>query len=234
MRRAIQACVVGLVSAAGAAAQPQSPCASATGRSVTVSGTATLRVAPDRVSFTVGVETIAPSVLEAFKANNAKTNAVLAALKARGVQPQQMQTSNLDIHTQQDPRDPEGRKLGFRVANHVTVTREDPSTVSELLQAAVGAGANQAGGLRFFVAEPGRQQARGLDLAFQSARAKAESLAGQSKRALGDVVCVSENAGFQPVNREMAFQSMAVAAGPGIETGSEELAFSVTVVFELR
>ena len=234
MRRALQAGAVVLVSAAGVAAQPQSPCTSATGRSVTVSGTATLRVPPDRVSFTVGVETIAPSVLESFKANNAKTNAVLAALKAKGVQPKEMQTSNLDISTQHDPRDPEGRKLGFRVANLVTVTREDPGTLSELLQAAVAAGANQAGGLRFFVAEPGRLQARGLDLAFQSARAKAESLASYSKRALGEVVCVSENAGFQPVNKLMTFQRMDVAAGPGIEAGEEELTFSVTVVFELR
>ena len=40
---------------------------------------------PDRVSFSVGVETLAPSVTEAFKANNAKTNAVLAAQIGVGV-----------------------------------------------------------------------------------------------------------------------------------------------------
>src|SRR5262245_55462025 len=114
------------------------PCASTTGRSVSVNGSATLRVPPDRVSFTVGVETVAPNLLHACKANNAKPNTVLAALKAKGVQPKEMQTSNLDISSR-DPREPEGRKAppSFRVANLVTVTREDPSTVSDLIQVAV-------------------------------------------------------------------------------------------------
>jgi len=179
-------------------------------------------------------------VVEAFKANNAKLNAVLAALKARGVQPKEIQTSNLDISTRdpRDPREPESRKapIAFRVANMVTVTREDPNSVGELIQVAVAAGANQAGGLRFFVAEPGRLQARGLDLAFQSARAKAESLASYSKKALGDVVCVAESAiaPWQAANTRASFQRADLAAGPGIEVGAEELMFSVSVVFELK
>lgn len=63
--------MIGLVFlvAAVASAEP-STCTSTTGRSVTVNGSATLRLPPDRVSFSVGVETLAAGVSEAFKANS--------------------------------------------------------------------------------------------------------------------------------------------------------------------
>src|SRR5262245_43069095 len=100
-------------------------CSSPTGRQVTVTGSGVVRLPPDRVSFSVGVETEAPSVAQAFKANSVKLTNVLAALKANGVQPREAQTSNVEVTS----RDADGKKLsGFRVSNLVTVTREDPAT----------------------------------------------------------------------------------------------------------
>jgi uncharacterized protein YggE len=52
---------------------------------VTVGGSGIVRLPPDRVSFTVGVETEAPSVAQAFKANGSKLTAVITAIKAKGV-----------------------------------------------------------------------------------------------------------------------------------------------------
>jgi uncharacterized protein YggE len=196
---------------------------------MTVTGTATLRVPPDRVSFSVGVDTVAATASQAFKANAAKHKAVVAALKAKGVDAKEIQTSNLEISS----RDQEGKKLpGFRVSNVVTVTREDPSSVGDLLQAAVTAGANQASGLRFFVADPGGFQGRGLDMAFQAARRKAEMLATASKRSIGDVICVSEAAGgSRNVMENLA--SLGYAAS-SVQIGTEQVNFGVVVVFELR
>src|SRR5262245_46942478 len=74
-------------------------CTSSTGKSVSVQGNANLRLHPDRVSFAVGVESRAASVAEAFKANKAGVNAVLAALKQKGVAPEDIQTSSFDIST---------------------------------------------------------------------------------------------------------------------------------------
>ena len=201
----------------------------ATGRSVSVTGASTIRIRPDRVSFSVGVQTDAPSVADAFKANSAKVEAVVAALKAKGVRPEELQTSNFEITS----RDDEGRpSQGFRVANLVIVTRRDPESVGELLQAAVGAGANQAGGLRFFVAEPAKVRDRGLELAFKDAQAKARTLAGLSGRALGDVVCISDTA--FPANGLRNEVVTVFAESPAVEVGVEEIDFSLFVVFELK
>jgi uncharacterized protein YggE len=207
-------------------------CPSPTGRHVTVRGSGVVRLPPDRVSFSVGVETEAPSVAQAFKANGTKLSAVLAALKAKGVQPKEIQTSNLEVAS----RDPEGKKLpGFRVSNLVTVTRADPAAVGDLLQAAISAGANQAGGLRFFVAEPAKVQQRGLELAYRDARSKAESLAALANQALGDALCLVETPawGAGAMNSNLASLGYMDYSSP-VEVGSEQLSFGVTVTYELK
>jgi uncharacterized protein YggE len=206
-------------------------CVSATGRSVSVSGAATIAMRPDRVTFSVGVQTEAVDVAEAFRQNSRKVNAVIAALKKLGVTQPELQTSNLAI----DSRDEEGKRLhGFRVSNIVTVTREDPAGVGELLQAAVAAGANQAGSLRFFVADPDKHVPRGLEMAFQNARSKAERLASLSGKALGDVVCITDSSSNFAAYGFAAQNITVTANAPEVAVGQETLAFNVSVVFELK
>lgn len=221
--------VAGLVLLSSWTQAAETPCASATGRTITLTGSATVRLPPDRVAFTVGVESADADVAKAFAVNETKVKAVVTALKTKGVAPKDIQTSNLDISS----RDERGQSIpGFRVSNRVTVTGDDPSKVGELLQAAVAAGANQAGGLSFYVADSSKIESRGLELAFQDARGKAETLAALSKKTLGDVVCVSEVPPWSrgDMNNYVAFTS----GGTGMEAGTEDVPFSVSVVFELK
>ena len=205
--------------------------APSTANTITVMGTSSVRVPTDRVVFSVGVESQAPDAREAFATNSRKVEAVVSALRGKGVQAKEIQTSDLDISS----RDERGEKIqGYRVSSMVTVTREDPNGVADLLQTAVSAGANQAGGLRFSVADPAKLQSRGLELAFQNARAKAEALAGQAKRSVGTVVSVNEappwNAGG-PMNN---LASLGYVGGGSVQSGSQEVQFAISVVFELK
>ena len=194
-----------------------------------VDGSATVRIPPDRVSFSVGVETIDGNVSQAFRVNAQKVEAVLTALKAKGVQSKELQTSDLEVSS----RNPDGSSAkGYRVSNRVNVSREDASGVGELIQAAIAAGANDAGQLNFFVANPSAAQARGLELAFASARAKAETLAALSRRTLGDVLCVSESYGGQYAASNYARNGVAGVAA--VESGTEAITFGVAVVFALK
>jgi uncharacterized protein YggE len=203
-------------------------CPSPTGRHVRVVGSATVRVPPDRVSFSVGVETLHANVSEAFRANGRKVEAVLAALKAKGVQSKELQTSGLEISS----RNPDGTPArGYRVANRVTVTRESAAAVGELIEAAITAGANEANQLSFYVADPGAAQKRGLELAFASAQAKAETLAALAKQPLGDTLCVAEGvAGGNPMAN---FAQMSRGGADTIEPGTEAITFAVSAVFAL-
>jgi uncharacterized protein YggE len=203
-------------------------CPSPTGRHDRVDGSATVRMPPDRVSFSVGVETLHANVSEAFRANGRKVEAVLAALKAKGVQPKELQTSDLEISS----RNPDGTPVrGYRVTNRVTVTRESAAAVGELIESAIGAGANEANQLSFFLADPGAAQKRGLELAFASAHAKAETLAALAKQPLGEALCVSEGAAVGP---SMAnFAQLSRGGADTIEPGTEAITFAVNAVFAL-
>ena len=214
--------VVLLASPAGA-----QDCPSPTGRHVRVAGSAVVRMPPDRVSFSAGVETLHASVSQAFRMNAQKVEAVLAALKAKGAQPNELQTSALDVSS----RNPDGTQArGYRVANRIVVTREKVADVGELIEAAIAAGANEVGQLSFFVAEPGAAQARGLEQAFAAAKAKAETLAKLAGQSPGEALCVSENSVPRPMMTAVRF---AGGAAP-IESGTEAITFAVDVVFALK
>jgi uncharacterized protein YggE len=203
-------------------------CPSPTGRHVRVVGSATVRMPPDRVSFSVGVETLHANVSEAFRGNGRKVEAVLAALKAKGVQAKELQTSDLEISS----RNPDGSPArGYRVTNRVTVTRESAAAVGELIEAAIAAGANEANRLSFYVADPGTAQKRGLELAYASAHAKAETLAALAKQPLGDALCVIEAPAFGNPMSNVA--QMSRGGADTIEPGTEAITFAVNAVFAL-
>jgi uncharacterized protein YggE len=199
--------------------------------SVAVHGSALLRVKPDRVSFTAGVETIDPFAAVAFKTNTARVQSVLAALKERGVTSEQMQTSQLVMETLL----PQGKApRRFRVANLITVVREDPGEVGALIQAAVGAGANDVGSLRFFVADEASFQQQGLQMAFRNARAKAEILAGQAGARVGKVLSMSDQHVTLPEEMQGRLRSLGYVGGRMVEPGVEQMGFGVTAVFALE
>jgi hypothetical protein len=195
-----------------------------------VTGTGRIRVAPDSVSFSVGVATEAASVSQALRENSQKAEAVISALKSRGVRSEEIQTSGLSIRQ----RNEEGRKPGYLVENVVTVTRKDVKAVGELLEAAVNAGANQASGPTFSVADEVGRRDRAFELAYQDARARATKLATVSGRSLGEVVCVAEGGWPQGGGIGNVSEAIMVSAAPVVEAGREEVAFNVSVVFELK
>jgi uncharacterized protein YggE len=207
---------------------------------VSVTGSARVTTTPDRFSFNVSVQTISPTVEEAVNENNAKVAAVIAALKNAGAKPEEIQTSNFSIYPQQDySQQQQGRLprlLGYQVSNSITVTKKEIASAGKLLQAAIGAGVNQSSGLSFSVADPARGRDEGLRAAFADARAKASLLAQAAGRTLGPAIAITEGGAPTPQPRPMMGRVMAaqVASEVPVESGSEELGFTVSVVFAMR
>jgi hypothetical protein len=205
---------------------------------VSVTGTGRSNVAPDRFTFTAGVQTIASTVDEAVNQNNAKVAAVLAALKRAGAGEKDLRTSNFSIYPQQDySQGKMPRILGYQVSNNITVTRSEVGEAGKLLQAAISAGVNTTSGLNFEVSDPTRGRDEGLRAAFLDARAKATLLAQAAGRTLGRAVQISEGVqqGVRPPYPmpEMRAQAMAVSDVP-VDSGTQEVTYSVTAIFELR
>jgi uncharacterized protein len=221
-----------------AAAQQQPP--PLVMNSITVSGTGRVTVAPDRVIFTVGVETAAPTVEAAVRENNERTARVVSALRSAGARQEEIQTSNFSIHPQYEyVENRRPRIVGYQATNSITVRREKVDDAGRLLQAAVTAGVNQASGLNFTVSDPARGRDTGLQRAFADARAKAQVLAAASGRTLGAAIAIAESTtGGYPIPPPMPGRVMAmeasVASDVPVQSGQEELVFLVTVTFEMR
>lgn len=208
---------------------------------LTITGSGSVKAPPDRVSFTVGVATVRPTVAEAFTQTTAASNRVIAALKARGVRAAEIQTSDFSVYTptENDERPGAAKKPQYGVRSDVTVTREDPKSVSELIQAAIDAGANVLDGVAFFVADPTALRDRAIARAFEDARGRAEKLAVLAGRTLGPVQAMQVNGASTAFGRfnsnNVVTEAITVTAeAPAIETGMSAITASVTVTFELR
>ena len=121
------------------------------GRTVTVTGTATISAKPDEAVISLGVHTEAASAQEAMDQNAAKMNAVFEALKALGLTDADIETTGLELYPRWDNR---GETiLGYRAENRIDVTIHDLGTVGKVIDTAVAAGANLSNGITFRVSD---------------------------------------------------------------------------------
>jgi uncharacterized protein YggE len=207
---------------------------------VSVTGTSRITAVPDRFTFNVGVQTSAPKVEDAVNQNNERVAAVVAALKKAGATDQEVRTSNFSIYPQQDYQQGQmPRVVGYQVSNNITVTKKQIADAGKLLQVALNAGANESGGLQFVVSDPTTGRDEGLRLAVQDARAKAALLARAAGRSLGRALYINEGSSSSPQPRPMVagvrgMMAKAEMSQVPVESGSEELVYSVSIVFELR
>jgi len=232
-----------IILAAGSVAFAQTatmpPREAALPETVSVTGMGRVTLVPDRFTFNVGVQTSAQTVDAAVNENNERVARVVAALKAAGAKPEEIQTSGFSIFPQQDYQQGQPpRLLGYQVNNSVTVRKSEVASASKLLQVAIGAGVNTASGLNFEVSDPARGRETGLKAAFNDARAKAALLARAAGRTLGRAMNITEGGEVAPAPRQMRAAVMAAKVGGvsevPVESGTEELSFTVSVVFELK
>jgi hypothetical protein len=206
---------------------------------ISVGGTGRATVTPDRFTFTVGVQTVGDSVDVAVNENNSKVAAVIAALKKAGATDKDIRTSNFSIWPQQDYGQGKlPRILGYQVSNNITVRRENVGDVGRLLQAALNAGVNQSSGLQFEVSDPAKGRDQAMRAAYDEARSKAALLAQAAGRSLGRAITITEGGQATPPPyppRPLAMRAEAVVVSEvPVEAGSQEVSYSLSVIFELR
>jgi uncharacterized protein YggE len=200
---------------------------------VEASGRGEVRVAPDRATVSVGVETRAATAAAASRENARIQRAIIDTVRALGVPANQITTVDFSVYPEQvyDPQrgDQRPRITGYVVRNSVRVELRRIDQVGALLDAALAKGANGINGLYFFSSEEEAVRRRALADAVADARADAEALARAAGRCLGDIIDLTTvvQGGPRPLMRERAAMSAAADATP-IEPGEQTLEASVT------
>ena len=200
------------------------------GRTLTVSGTATARGAPDTALFTFGVETEAATAKAALADNAARMRRVIAALLGTGISREDIQTQDVSVYPR---RTDTGGLEGFTADGSVATTVRRLARAGVAVDAAVAAGASQTSGPQFDRSSQSGLTRRALRDAFAEARAKAETLAQEAGATLGEVRRVVENGqALRPM--PIGVFATADAAGTPIEPGTQQVQASVTVTFTLE
>lgn len=203
-------------------------------RTLSVSGNGTVAATPDLVSITVGVTTTAPTARDALTANNTKTAGVFEFLRASGVGPRDMQSTNISVSPQFRPR--RGNEpvqpdiIGYTVRNNVHITVRDLSGFGVVLDGVVEAGANQVQGISFDVAERGDLEMKATANAVRDAVAKARNIADAAGIELGEILTINTG-GVGPAPRQ--FLARAAAEGVPVAAGELTVRAQVSVVFAI-
>lgn len=204
--------------------------ARAADKTVTVTGEATISVAPDTAMIRIGVTSQGKTAREASDTNAQKMTLVLGAIRDSGIADRDVQTSRLTLQPQYDPNKAgPARLLGFQVTNQVTVKIRDIDKLPNILDKAIGAGANEMSGIEFVVSEQSKLLDQARDEAIADARRKAELYAKAAGAKLGPVMTIAEEGVPNPPRPIAALRAGMVPVAPG----ERELRAAVVVSFEL-
>lgn len=159
-------------------------------RVINVTGDAEVRVVPDEVVITLGVETDDMKIDVAKEKNDERVQRVLALTEEYGIEPRHVQTEYIDIEPRYDYDDV---FLGYFVRKTIVVTLKDISLFEDFLTDALKEGVNYVHGIEFRTTELRKYRDQARDLAIQAAKEKAEDLAGALDQTVGLPQTITEN-----------------------------------------
>ncbi len=203
---------------------------------ISVEGHGTKSGKPDTATVTLGVQTSDASASTALSKNNAEANALIAALKAKGVADADMQTSDLSISPNWDSH---GQITGYSVSNTVTVTLHDLTSAGAIIDDAAAKVGDDVrfDGVALSIAKTNKLMEAARAEAVQDAITQARQLAEAAGVKLGAIRTIDDTAGTTPqplyFSDKAALAQGSSAAPTPIEAGSQQLSFDVNVVFDI-
>lgn len=177
---------------------------------IEVAGMGEATVTPDRALVYVGVQTKAQTAALAGASNARIAAAVLEAVRRAGIAREQIGTMNYSVnpsyryHT--DGRKPE--LTGYDATNTVRVEVRSVELVGKVIDAALGAGANNVNGMSFYASQMDATRRAALGTATSDARASAEAMAVAAGGTLGPLISVTSQMNDGP--RPVLMQAMAM------------------------
>jgi uncharacterized protein YggE len=207
-------------------------------RTISVSGTGSVRVKPDLATATLGTSKSSAKLPEAKSAADASIAQIKAALKRVGVADDDIQTVQFQIYRVQANPQAGIRESSWKVVHMLNVRTKKPDSIAGIVDAAVAAGATDVQNIGFSVDSLATHRVKARELAIKAAQEKAQQLASLLKIQVGEVVSVTEVGDYYPMAQSVANFRMdageAMGGDSGIMGGQIEVTTSTQVVFGIR
>jgi len=198
---------------------------------VNTTGHAAATVPPDRATLLVAVQSRAPTAAAAGADNARRTRAVLDTLRAIGLSKDQTGTFGYTVSPQYSYDKGTSHLVGYEAQNTIKVELKVIADVGKVIDAALGAGADNISSLQFTASNVDSARREALTRATAQARGDAEAMAKAVGGSLGPPVelVLQSDGGIRfnaPMMRMAGAQALAAPPTP-IDAGP--LTINVTV-----
>ncbi len=212
---------------------------------ITVSGRAEVRVQPDEVVFTLGVESVDKDMLAAKKRTDDSVREVLAIARRNNVKPEDVQTSQISVQPKYntDDLDYEQRRnlkrefVGYQVSKTTAVILRDISRFDSLLSDVLKAGVTRLSNVEFRNSKIRQHRDQARAMAIKAAQEKAKLLAGEIGQSIGPAYSIIESGENRYDNATQNVSRVAERVSEesegAIAPGSISVTAQVTVSFRL-
>jgi len=195
---------------------------------ITVVGSGSAKAVPDVSDWSFGVQSDAETASAALKEASQATNRIVAALRGAGIRKDDLRTEQVSLYPAMSS---DGRVVtGYTASSSVQVTVRDIGKAGSVVDAAVGAGANQVSGPALRVSDSRSQYRTAFEAALDDARSRAEAIAAKADVTLGAPLAIVESGGATP---GPLYERAALDAQVQIEPGTQEISATLTVTYAI-
>lgn len=165
-----------------------------------VIGESTLYAKPDRARIVLGVETHDESAQKAAADNAKIADQVIKALKAKGLEDDQISTGAYHIYGQREPIDLSRGKqeflLIYRAYNEIIIETRKLDEVGQMIDTAVKSGANQVQAVNFDISDPEALKLQALQGAIIQAGNKAGAMSKSARVEILGIKTITEDRAY--------------------------------------
>jgi uncharacterized protein YggE len=160
-------------------------------RTISVSGDAEIKVVPDEVVITLGIESRDKEILGVQKIHDKRVKGVLAALQKSGIALKDIKTDYITLAPEYDNSSPPNR-VGYVQRTTIVVTLWKVNAFDSVLTSAVKAGVDYIHGISFLTTKLREHRDKARLLAVRAAREKATAMVAELGGTLGEPSSISE------------------------------------------
>jgi len=226
-------CVLATVAIGTGMAAAQQP------RTIVVSGNGEVSARPDMADLSFAIETHARSAAEAVSHNAALAQKITDALKAKLGEKGKVSTGGYSLapeYEQHQGRPDTATIVGYSAQNSIAVQTPAMNLLGEVIDAAIGAGANRVNSLDFTLKNDSKPRADALANASRDAQQQAQALAASLNVKLGRIITASTEGAPRPVPLTRTFAPAAAMATfkTPVEAGDITVSSTVYLTYEIE
>lgn len=189
-------------------------------RLITVTGEAEIKVVPNEIILTFGVEKWNKELNIAKTENDQIVQKVFQVAKEYGIESKNIQTDYLDIQPRYEHQYERRKFIGYFVTKSIVITLKETSKFENFLSDVLETGVNYVRGVKFQTTELRKHKDQARALAIKAAKEKAQNLAAELGQTVERPYSIQENfANLQVLGGNTMTQNVVQRVGGSSESG---------------